>query len=99
MTRKATASQRTFYGVEEAIVLAPDRPNSRLNDLIVHPHALPRVIEWPTYDYYKVNGMFLPQPEFWNAGHTASPPVVDYNFSTRSPIKAFKPKFNHRMEK
>ncbi len=99
MPRKATASQRTFYGVEEAIALATDRPNSRQNDLIIHPHALPIVLEWPTYDYYKVKGIFLPQPQYWNVGQEASPPVVDYNFSTKSPVKAFTPKFNHKRGK
>ena len=99
MPRKATASQSTFYGVEKCYVLATDKPNSRQNDLVIHPNALPVILEWPSYDYYTIRGNFIPQPELWGANHTVTPVVVDYNFETKSPIKAFSPKFNHKKGK
>ena len=99
LPRRATASQRTFYGVENCFVLATDKPNSRQNDLVIHPHALPIIMEWPSYDYYKVGGKYIPQPDLWGANFDATPVVVDFNFETKSPVKAFSPKFNHKREK
>lgn len=85
-------AQRGFYDVEEVYVLTTLQPNNRQNDLVIHKNALPMVIEWPATDFYTHGGDLLPQPGHWNINNASAPAVVEeFNFSTKSPIKAFKP--------
>ena len=60
-------------------------------NLVLKMQALPGRIQWPSYEYYTVKGKFLRQPICWSLPDGPQPIGQDYNFSTRSPIKAFKP--------
>jgi hypothetical protein len=64
-----------------------NKENKNLRLLV---QALPGRIQWPSMDYYTVKGEFLKQPICWNLPVQPQPIETDYNFSTRSPIKAFK---------
>ena len=77
--------------MEEVYALTTLLPNNRQNDLIVNKNALPMIIEWPVPDYYTHNGDFLPSPGTWNTNIDPAPAFVEeFNFSTKSPVKAFK---------
>lgn len=89
--RHASASQEGFYQVEEVFVVATQAPNHRMNDLTIHPNALPSVVEWPSYDFYTVNGEFLPPPWKWYTRPPTQPVVEEYDYSKKSPIKPFNP--------
>ena len=92
--KDTTAKQRQYNGgIKRAYTLATAGPNKDNKNLKLLKQALPDKIEWPNYNYFKVAGTHLKQPIEWPIPEDPEPIVEEYNFTTISPIKPFKPSF------
>lgn len=74
-------------------MLVVKQGTNRNDNMIIHPNALPCPMEWPTRQYYKANGVYIPMPNEWatqnsNANTNAIP--VNHDYTQVTPTKKFK---------
>ena len=94
MLKDTTEKQRLYNGgMKRTYSIQTVSPNPNTSNLALQVQALPDKIEWPTYPYYKVAGELLQQPIDWPVMVESRPVVEKHNFSTKSPIKPFKPTY------
>lgn len=86
----ATPQQNAFHSCSYACGLTTVIPNRKASSLILHPKALPSVMEWPSNVNFKVSGKILKKPAEWNITPTKAAPHADFDFDTLSPVKKFK---------
>lgn len=56
----------------------------------IHPHALPSVMDWPSFGCFKVDGKYLLDPDEWRLLTKRPTTDIDYDYSTVSPLKKIK---------
>ena len=84
-----TDTQKVFNpDMKRCYTLKTTGPNKDNSILILMKQALHGRIQWPILDYCKVKGQFLKQPICWSLKADPQPVVQDFDFSTKSPIKA-----------
>ena len=59
-------------------------------DVILHPNALPSIMEWPSSPRFKIAGKFVLHPSEWNMTSTKVVPLIEYDFDSISPVKKIK---------
>jgi hypothetical protein len=96
VSAKCTDSQANFHKVQEAYSLVAKKGTNRNDQMIIHPHALPCPMEWPTIPYYKANGKHLLKPSSWRSQTDLTEEEVvpdDYDFKQVTPVKKFRPSY------
>ena len=87
-------NQASFHKTKEVFSLVAKKGTNRNDQMIIHPHALPCPMEWPTTPYYKANGRHLPMPSAWGAHNNDNDEEaipVKYDFNQVTPVKKFRP--------
>jgi hypothetical protein len=62
---KSTKNQETYLQTKEVFTLVVNQGTNRNDNMKIHPHAIPCPMEWPTTQYYKANGRYIPMPSEW----------------------------------
>lgn len=82
--------QRTRYGVYEAYTLDTSMCDGNMRKLIVHRHALPKLLEWPPISYYTLKGIPLEHPEKWSGRpDLIESDVEDFDFASPATVIPF----------
>ena len=90
--------QSTLYKVRQTYTLDTRTRDNRTKNLIIHSHALPRLLEWPPIKYYTYKGVLLKDPEEWNG----NPDMIEsddesYDFSTPAYVIPFMPEKKRKI--
>lgn len=94
--KSTNVPQKDHWKVDEYYELSRKLTNHMAEDLVLHQHALPMVIEWPPCYYYKYNGKDLPFPESWASLPDTGGKHFHFNFSKKSEIVPFNPCKKHQ---
>lgn len=82
--------QRSRYKVHETYTLDTRICNGHTRNLILHSHALPKLLEWPPCPYYTLKGIPLEVPEMWSGmAELNESSDAGYDFSTPATVIPF----------